>query len=1282
MLPGSNRRSPRETAVRPSTALRLRVSFALALGALAPGGSGPAPGRAAPPLQPIGPLNRASADSIAVDELWPGGASGLGLRGEGLAIGLWDEGPVRASHVEFGGRAVAVENVQPASDHATHVAATLIAAGIDPRARGVADRATVRAFDWDDDAAELLAEAMAGNVIASNHSYGERAGWWLQQSGAHAGWVWSGDPAVDPNVDFHFGLYDADAEAFDQVAVAVPNLAIVVAAGDDRGEGPALSEQPVPHVHADATYPALHLDVHAQDGAASAGFRTIADRAVAKNVLTVGALGDAPGGARPLYVLVQDEANAPPGALAAALLPTSSFGPTADGRIKPEVVADGRAVYSASAGSDHAYATASGTSSAAAFATGTVALLIERWRDVHGGASPRSATVKAILAHSAVDDATLPGPDYAFGFGAIDAMAALAVIARAAADGDVVLEQSIADGELLKEWYAPAAGSAPLKVTLAWTDPAGAALMNDLDLRLFDPAGAEYRPLRPDPAAPELPAQAGDDALNVIEQVVVAAPAAGPWRIAVTAKGPLRGGGAGGARGLGTQPFTLVRSGFLRSTIGSVPAGLPPAPGPDLLGPALEVAISADGRAVAFTSASAALAPGDANGQVDVFVHDRATGATVRASAAPAGAIGNGASGEPALSADGRTAAFSSTASDLVPGDGNGARDVFVRDLASGALVLASAGLGGIAANGPSERPALSADGRYVAFVSLASNLVAGDGNGKADVFRFDRQTGATVRASAGAGATEANDASTRAAISADGSRVAFVSRATNLAPSDPNGLDDVFLRDLASGTTLHVSVDAGGGPADNSSLEVALDGAGRFVAFSSYANDLVAGDANLQPDVFVRDLALALTVMATSGGGPNWPETWFFEPTISLDGRFVAFSSVAPDLVPEDGDFSEDSFVRDLLTGAIERVDVSGAGAAAATGASHPRISGDGRFVAFSSAAPNLVPADLNPNGKDVFLHDRHSGDTVQVDQASAAPLAIAAQPQDVDGCAGAVLAQNVVKSAAPALFQWRKDGVPLSGANAPNLALVGASAAGAYDVVLTTTGGSLASDPAVATVATAPAFWLEPEGTAAVVGGTEVLRAGALGWPALTFQWRKDGQPLAESPGRVEGTATPELTLSQLGPGDAGSYDLVVANACGAAASAPVVVTVGAVVCQQDLGFGGPGTLFQQACGGDLATGHPAALQVSGAPAGAPLLLFLSPSSQPTFIPALGGTLVSLPVAGALPFAASALGELSLQIRGGLGALSIYAQWVAVDALVPNGYAVSNALRIDLLP
>ena len=290
---------------------------------------------------------------------------------------------------------------------------------------------------------------------------------------------------------------------------------------------------------------------------------------------------------------------------------------------------------------------------------------------------------------------------------------------------------------------------------------------------------------------------------------------------------------------------------------------------------------------------------------------------TERVSVSTAGAEGDSGSGSVAISGDGRFVAFQSFAANLVAGDTNGVADVFVRDRQTGTTERVSVSSGGAQGNGFSFDPAISADGRWVAFASTATNLVAGDTNGFTDVFVHDRQTGTTERASLSIFGDQGDGNSFGPSISADGQCVAFTSGATNLlgfgqpagplgvgmgpGPGDTNGFCDVFVRDLQAATTERVSVSSTGEEGDDDSQDADISADGRFVAFDSEATNLVSNDVNGANDVFVHDRQTGVTelvsVNCVAGGGANGDS---FSPCLSADGQQVAYCSFATDLIPD----------------------------------------------------------------------------------------------------------------------------------------------------------------------------------------------------------------------------------------------------------------------------------------------------------------------------------------------------------------------------------------------
>ena len=399
--------------------------------------------------------------------------------------------------------------------------------------------------------------------------------------------------------------------------------------------------------------------------------------------------------------------------------------------------------------------------------------------------------------------------------------------------------------------------------------------------------------------------------------------------------------------------------------------------------------ISADGRYVLLSSQARNLVSGDTNDRWDVFVRDRANGATKRVSVSTGGAQAKpgsdpfGGSTAGGMSANGRYIVFQSDAPNLVPGDTNHVEDVFLHDQASGVTARISVSSAGRQANGPSSFATISADGRYVAFQSMASNLVKGDTNRMSDVFVRDLATGKTTRISVNSRGRQARCnlsycESTEPALSAHGRYVAFESSATNLVPHDTNRLGDVFVRDRRTGKTTRVSLDShgrqgGGDRTNNGSNAPAISANGRYVAFHSADSNLVPGDSNRVFDVFVHDRRTGRTSrVSVSSSGTQADQETLGALSISSDGHYVAFTSLASNLVAGDSNEITDVFLRDLRAGTTTLASIGQAGNQGddASSASGVAFSANDRYLAFSSWAANLVSGDTNIV-PDAFVRD-----------------------------------------------------------------------------------------------------------------------------------------------------------------------------------------------------------------------------------------------------------------------------------------------------------------------
>ena len=353
---------------------------------------------------------------------------------------------------------------------------------------------------------------------------------------------------------------------------------------------------------------------------------------------------------------------------------------------------------------------------------------------------------------------------------------------------------------------------------------------------------------------------------------------------------------------------------------------------------------------------------------------------TERVNVASGGTEADGMTLDASMSADGRFVAFISAATNLVPDDTNGMTDIFVRDRWTETTTRVSVASDGTECNYGAFGPDISADGRYVTFVSEATDLVAGDTNAVADIFVHDRHTGATTRVSVAGDGTEADDESYfGVSISANGRYVAFSSAATNLVAGDTNDIGDVFVHDCWTGGTERISVSTAADEGDSLSTEPSISADGRHVAFQSHAGNLVGGDTNGVQDIFVHDRILGATGRVSVDGFGTQGNNTSTTPSISAGGQYVAFVSYASNLVDGDGNGEVDVFVHNRTTAATERVSV-GSGGTEGNGASDNRsISADGRYVTFESEAANLVADDTN-GMHDVFVHDRQTGMTRRV--------------------------------------------------------------------------------------------------------------------------------------------------------------------------------------------------------------------------------------------------------------------------------------------------------------
>ena len=406
-------------------------------------------------------------------------------------------------------------------------------------------------------------------------------------------------------------------------------------------------------------------------------------------------------------------------------------------------------------------------------------------------------------------------------------------------------------------------------------------------------------------------------------------------------------------------------------------------------------AVSGDGRYITYSSAATNLVVGDTNLSSEIFLFDTTTLATTRVSVDSAAVQGNSSSADSAVSGDGRYITYISDASNLVVGDTNGHRDVFLFDRITAVTTRVSVNNAAVQGNADSSSPAISGDGRYITYHSDASNLVVGDTNGTFDVFLFDRTTAVTTRISVDSAANQSNADSFTPSISADGRYITYTSDASNLVVGDTNGTADVFLFDRTTPLTSRISVDSAANQSNADSFIPSISADGRYITYTSDASNLVIGDTNLRFDVFLFDRTTTATARISVGSLATQSNADSFIPSISGNGRYVTYTSDANNLVVGDTNGISDVFLFDRTTLATTRISVDSVATQSNAVSFNPAISGDGRYITYDSNASNLVASDTN-DASDVFLFALPAAAATPALAATGsdpiAPLAIAA--------------------------------------------------------------------------------------------------------------------------------------------------------------------------------------------------------------------------------------------------------------------------------------------------
>ncbi len=480
--------------------------------------------------------NTDAAITTGASRLQVGGNMGLYLSGKGMKLGIWEVGIPNYSHQEFNGKVVqadagdATAGINDANNHATHVNGTVIGIGLNPLARGMAFDATTDSYTSTNDSAEMT-QAGANGLLISNHSYGFLSGW---QNGS-----WWGDNSVNLQEDYKFGFYSSKAREWDNVAINAPFYLIFKSAGNSRGTAGNGTRPP--------------------NCNAGTGYDCVSDAGNAKNVMTVAAVGAVTNYNNPASVIMSS---------------FSSWGPTDDGRIKPDISADGVNVLSAvstASNQNGAYGSLSGTSMASPNAAGSL-LLVQELNQKLFGSYLRSSTLRGLAIHTAKEAGVDPGPDYAFGWGLLDVASCANILLKKNTTSFIVEENTLNNGGNFQKNIAVTAGT-KVTATICWIDPAGTPvalsldptdlmLVNDLDMRITGNATTFSPWILGGAADPSAAATTGDNFRDNVEKIEFIPATSGNYSLNITHKGALSGGLQRFSLIITTEPFTNSRNAF------------------------------------------------------------------------------------------------------------------------------------------------------------------------------------------------------------------------------------------------------------------------------------------------------------------------------------------------------------------------------------------------------------------------------------------------------------------------------------------------------------------------------------------------------------------------------------------------------------------------------------------------------------------------------------------------------------------------------------------------